>query len=310
MRGRALLLYSLCCLLWGSTWLVIKVGLDDLPPFLFAGVRMAVASLALAPLAFKAGIPRLAKGRWRWVVQIGALQMGLSYAAIFAAERMVSSGLTALLFCTYPILVVVLAHFQLPGERLTKIHLASVFFGFSGIALLQMPAVREIRWAPNVALALALPLLASLSSAVGNVWQKKHLGDVSLVINLWGQTLIGSCVLLSLHFATEAGAPAHWTLRSLGSLIYLAGPGTVVTFLCLFWLLPRVPMVVIGIIPILDTLIAVALGALVLHEPLGGRLIAAGVLILLGAALAARARSSPVDNLDLQAPEPSAGTGR
>lgn len=293
MRGRALVLYSLCCLLWGSTWLVIKVGLSDLPPFLFAGVRMAIASLALAPLAFRAGIPRLAKGRWRWVAQIGTLQMGLSYAAIFAAERVISSGLTALLFCTYPIWVVVLAHFQLPGERLTKIHLASVFFGFSGIALVQMPAVREIRFAPDVSFAFALPLMASLSSAVGNVWQKKHLGEVPLVVNLWGQTLVGSSVLLSLHFATEAGTPAEWTLRSLGSLLYLAGPGTVVTFLCLFWLIPRVPMVVIGIIPILDTLIAVALGAVVLHEPLGGRILAAGALILLGAALAGLVRSSP-----------------
>lgn len=302
MRGRALVLYSLCCLLWGSTWLVIKVGLNDLPPFLFAGVRMAIASLALAPLAFRAGIPRLAKGRWRWVAQIGALQMGLSYAAIFAAERVISSGLTALLFCTYPIWVVVLAHFQLQGERLTKIHLASVFFGFSGIALLQTPAVREIRFAPEVAFAFALPLMAALSSAVGNVWQKKHLGEVPLVVNLWGQTLIGSSVLLSLHFVTEAGAPTQWTLRALGSLLYLAGPGTVVTFLCLFWLIPRVPMVVIGIIPILDTLIAVALGAVVLHEPLGGRLVAAGALILLGAALAGLARSSPVGGLDLAGP--------
>ncbi len=116
-------------------------------------------------------------------------------------------------------------------------------------------------------------------------------------------------MLLSFHFAIETGAPAHWTLGSLGSLVYLAGPGTVVTFLCLFWLIPRVPMVVIGIIPILDTLIAVALGALVLHEPLAGRLLAPGALILLGAALAGRARSSPVGGLDLQTPEPSAGAG-
>src|SRR5260370_316404 len=103
MRGRVLFLYSLCCLLWGSTWLVIKLGLQDLPPFLFAGVRMSIAAATLTPLALWNGFPRLRRKEWRWVAAAGVLQLGLSYAAIFLAERFIPSGLTAVLFCTFPI---------------------------------------------------------------------------------------------------------------------------------------------------------------------------------------------------------------
>ena len=67
MRGRTLALYVLCCAVWGSTWLVIKLGLQDLPPFLFGGMRMTIACAALAPLAFRAGFPQLHRSTWLWI---------------------------------------------------------------------------------------------------------------------------------------------------------------------------------------------------------------------------------------------------
>ncbi len=246
MRGRALILYSLCCLLWGSTWLVIKIGLDDLPPFLFGGVRMLIASVALAPWAFRQGLPRLPDRLWLWVVAVGSLQ---------------------------------------------PLHVASAALGILGIVVLQYPALASVQLAPGVAVALFLPLAAAISSALGNVWQKRHLRDVPLSINLWTQTLVGAAVLLVMHFCLEPTEVTRWTPRALGALLYLAIPGTVVTFLSLFWLIPRIPMVVIGIIPILDTLIAVALGAAILREPMGGRFLLGGALVLSGAAFATRARS-------------------
>jgi drug/metabolite transporter (DMT)-like permease len=291
MRGRALILYSLCCLLWGSTWLVIKIGLEDLSPFLFGGVRMSIASAALAPWAFRHGLPRLPPRQWFWVLAVGSLQLGLSYAAIFAAERFISSGLTAVLFCTFPIWVVGLAHLLLPDERLTALHLLSAVLGLLGIAVLQSPALTSVQLAPGVAVALFLPLVAAISSALGNVLQKRHLRGVPLSINLWTQTLVGAAVLLLMHFCLEPGVAVRWTPRALAALLYLAIPGTVVTFLSLFWLIPRLPMVVIGNIPILDTLIAVALGAAILREQIGGRLLLGSMLVLSGAALATRSRS-------------------
>src|SRR3977135_975639 len=131
MRGRALLLYSLCCLLWGSTWLVIKIGLEDLPPFLFGGVRMAIASVALIPIALR-GWRRLSGREWAWIGCVGFLQLGISYAGVFAAARFISAGLAAPLFCSYPIWAIALAHLFVRGERATLLHAGSALLGILG----------------------------------------------------------------------------------------------------------------------------------------------------------------------------------
>ena len=301
MRGRAVILYCVCCLLWGSTWLVIKIGLDDLPPFLFGGVRMSIASAILAPWVFRRGWPKIPIQHWAAMAKVGLLQMGLSYAAIFAAERFISSGLTAVLFCTFPIWVIGLAHHLVPNERLTLVHVLSAALGVLGIVVLEAPAL-TLQLAPGVALALVLPLAAAVSSALGNVLQKRWLGEVPVALNLWTQTLVGAALMLSMHFALEPAGLAHWTPRAYRAVLYLAVLGTVVAFLCLFWLIPRVPMVVIGIIPVIDTVIAVALGAAVLREPLGGRFLVGGAMVLGGAALASRARSPGAAPVRVPAP--------
>jgi len=293
MHGRALALYVVCCVLWGSTWLVIKLGLEDLPPFLFGGVRMTIASAALAPLVFRHGLPRMGRTIWLWIASVGFLQLGLSYAGVFAAERFISSGLTATLFCSYPIWTIALAHLMLPGERAGLIHAGSALLGILGIVVLEAPLIGPVRLGPQIAAGMLLPLGSSICSAVGSVLLKRHLGRVPLTVNLWAQTLIGAGVLWLLHLALGQGEAARWTPRAIGALLYLAIPGTVITFLALFWLIPRMPMALIGAIPLIDTLIALALGAAILGEPIGWRLLVGGALVLAGAALASRIRAEP-----------------
>jgi drug/metabolite transporter (DMT)-like permease len=279
---------------WGSTWLAIKVGLEDLPPFLFAGIRMAVASLILVPFVFAAGVPKralLSRSDVLWILGIGALQMGLSYAAVFAVERFIASGLTAMLFCSYPILAAALAHWLLPGERLRRTHILAALLGMSGIVILETWGGSKFQNA-NL-LTLMLPLLSAIASALGNVLQKRHLSRVPLRINLCLQTFIGSVLLLALHFVFEAGQLGVWNARAVFLLFYLAVAGTVFTFLALFWLIPRVPIVVIGMIPLIDTVLAVLLGAVILREPIGWSVVFGGFLVLLGAGIAIQIPSTP-----------------
>ncbi|MGH9366027.1 MAG: EamA family transporter, partial [Thermoanaerobaculia bacterium] len=99
-RGRILAVYMFCCLVWGSTWLVIKVGLRDLPPFHFATIRMALACLLMAPLAWHRGTRRPTGAEKRWIGASGLLQIGVSYAFVFLASQWIESGLAAILFCT------------------------------------------------------------------------------------------------------------------------------------------------------------------------------------------------------------------
>jgi drug/metabolite transporter (DMT)-like permease len=304
MRGRALLLYALCVLLWGSTWMVIKIGLEDLPAFLFGGVRMAIASVVLIPIALR-GWRRLSGREWAWIGGVGFLQLGLSYAGVFAAERFISSGLTATLFCSYPIWVIALAHVFVPGERATMLHAGSALLGVLGILLLEAPLLGPVTLNRDVALAMLLPLGSSICSALAGVLQKRQLGSVPLVVNLSVQTAVGAGVLLLLHLLLGADKTAHWTPRAVAALLYLAIPGTVFTFLALFWLFPRVPMALIGAIPLIDTVVAIALGAVILGEQVDWRLGMGGAFVLAGAALASRIRvGTPSTSISDMAQQP------
>ncbi|HET9795120.1 MAG TPA: EamA family transporter [Thermoanaerobaculia bacterium] len=285
MRGKTLLLYSICCAIWGSTWLVIKLGLPDLPPFRFAGMRMGSACLVLTVFAFRGG-RRPNASEIRAIALAGFLQIGVSYALVFAAERTIDSGMTAVLFASFPIWISLFAHALLPDEPLRPAVAVAAVVGLAGVVLLELPAVETALGGGRFPVAALLPLGASIASAFANVWMKRRLARVPPRVNLWGQTLVGSAFLFALSFVFETGVRSRWTARSAGALVYLSLFGTVIAFLALFRLIPRVPMATIGAIPLIDTLVAVTLGALVLGERVGGRFFAGGAMILTGAALA------------------------
>jgi len=288
MRGRTILLYSTCCAIWGSTWLVIKIGLADFPPFRLAALRMGLSCVILTAFAFR-GPGRPNRRQIRAIALSGFLQIGVSYALVFAAERTIDSGLTAVLFATFPIWVSLFAHALLPDEPLRAGTVAAGALGFAGVGILEWPALEAVLRGGRFPIAALLPFGAAVASAFANVWMKRRLAGVPPRINLWGQTLIGSLFLFALSLLVERGEPAtRWTARAVAVVAYLSVAGTVVAFLALFWLIPRIPMATIGVIPLIDTLVAVALGALVLGESIGGRLWAGGALILAGAALVTR----------------------
>ncbi|MFN2632514.1 MAG: DMT family transporter, partial [Thermoanaerobaculia bacterium] len=133
-----------------------------------------------------------------------------------------------------------------------------------------------------------LVLFGAFVSGYSNVLVKKSLGAVAPDLNVWTQTLVGTLFLAALAAIFERGAPMHWTPMAIGSLLYLSILGTAVTFVGLFWLVPRVPVSVIGSIPLVDTLIAVCLGALVLKETLSARILVGGAMIVAGVWMATR----------------------
>ena len=293
MRGRAILLYVTCCAIWGSTWLVIKIGLADIPPLRFAAWRMAIACFLLTAWAFR-GWRRPTRSELGAMALAGFLQIGVAYALIFAAERTIASGLTAVLFSSFPIWVALFAHFYLPDEPLRAVAVVAGLLGVAGVGILELPAVEAVLEGGRFPIAALLPLGAAVASAFANVWMKSRLSRVAPPLNLWGQTLVGTIFLAGLSLALESGSATRWTARSIGALAYLSIPGTVVAFLALFWLIPRVPMASIGAIPLIDTFVAVTLGALVLGESVGWRLWLGGAMILTGAALAGRGDRAPI----------------
>jgi drug/metabolite transporter (DMT)-like permease len=287
LAGRRLALYVFLCAVWGSTWLVIKIGLRDLPPLRFAAFRMALACLLIAPFAFAAR-KRPSRKEVLSVALSGFLQIGLAYAFLFTASQWIASGLAAILFASFPICVGLFAHYLLPDEPLTPRAVAAAALGLCGVAVIETPAIAGLLSSPAGPLVAggSLVLGAAIVSAYANVLNKKSLSGVPPVVNVWGQTLVGSAALLLAAAVLEHGVPARWTPSAIGALLYLAVFGTALSFAGLFWLIPKVPVAVIGTIPLVDTFIAVLLGSLILQEKLSPRILAGGAMILAGVVFA------------------------
>jgi drug/metabolite transporter (DMT)-like permease len=288
LRGRNLAMYCALCAVWGSTWLVIKVGLRDLPPLWFGGLRMALACALIAPFALAKRGSRKARGPTLRILWAGVLQIGVNYACIFLAEERIDSGLAAVLFATFPIFVGLFAHWMLPAEPLTPRKIGSAALGLVGVVVIEAPALATLFAAQDRPLLVgsAFVLTSSVVAAYSNVYNKKYFPNVAPVWNVWLQTLAGSVLILLLAVAFEPGAPMRWTPISVGALVYLALLGTALPFAGLFWLLSRVPVAVIGTIPVVDTVLAVVLGSVILGESFSLRLLAGAGLILLAVLLA------------------------
>lgn len=289
MKATIVLVYAAVALLWGSTWAVIRIGLDDLPPLLFAGVRMALATAVLAPFAIRAGglgaVPRGARGH---VALVGMFQIALPYGLMFVAQQWVPSSLSAILFATFPIWIALLARLVLPGETLGPAKLLSALLGIAGIVVLQLPALRAFEASPRLALGSVLIVSASIIVALANVLVRRHLLAVPPLAMTTGQTAIGSVALLAAALLLERGRDVAFTPAAWGALVYLAVFGTALTYLGLYWLVPRIPIAAIGALPLLDTTVAVLLGAVLLDEPVGPNLAVGGAMVLFAAWLASR----------------------
>src|SRR5947208_5867279 len=117
---KARIVWLALCLIWGSTWLFIKIGLRDLPPLTFAGIRFVIASTILVSLALasRARFPRTGSD-WLIIAISGTLQFAFNYGLVFWGEQYIPSGLAAVLQSTFPVFGLVIAHFYLPHERIT-----------------------------------------------------------------------------------------------------------------------------------------------------------------------------------------------
>ena len=252
----------------------------------FAALRMTLAAAVLLPFAVRAGLFRTGRRAASRVAAVGLIQIGLPYALLFAAQQWVASGLSAVLFATFPIWLLLLARALLPGQPLTPAKLFAAGLGIAGVAVLQLPSLRAAGAGQRAALGGSLIVAAAMLVALANVLVRRGFEAIPPVVLTFSQVAAGAALLLLLAGTLEAGHAAAWTPRAGAAIVYLAVFGTAVPYLLLFWLLPRIPVAAIGAIPLVDTTIAVCLGSFVLREPVGWHLLAGGSLVLVAAAIA------------------------
>lgn len=289
MKKRApLLVWLLLSTIWGSTWLFIKVGLADLPPFTFAGIRFAVAVLPLLIYLAVARTPLPRELRdWTLMIGTGLLTFAFNYGLVFWGEEQISSGSTAILYTTMPLFGLLLAHWRIPEEPLTARRFLGVLAGILGVGLILS---RQMQFAGPLALwGSAAIVLAALGTALAGIAIKLHAHHISAPLLTAIQMISGLIPLLIVGLTTE-GNPLnfHWTPLAWISLFYLALIGSSLAFVLLYWLMKRMPVTRTQLIPILSTLLAVLLGWAFLGETLSWRTAGGGAAILIGLWLASR----------------------
>ncbi|MBN2490900.1 MAG: EamA family transporter [Planctomycetes bacterium] len=288
-RPAALLLIGLLCLIWGSTWLVIAEGLDDLPPFTSAALRFALA------FAVMCGVAQTFRRReggvappLRLVLVAGVLQFGVSYGVVYWTETRLPSGLVSVLWAVFPLMVAFLGHRLLPGERLRLGSWLGFGLGFVGVALLFVTDVAA--FGPAAVPAALILLLAPAVSAVSNVAVKRYGERVSSVLLNRNGMFVGAILLAVTAVLTERDVAIRWTPMAVFSIVYLAIPGTVVTFGLYFWLLRSSPVHHLSLIAYVTPVLALVLGWIFRGERIGLDTVLGSLCVLAGVYLVARRR--------------------
>ncbi len=281
---KARIVWLILCGIWGSTWLFIKLGLEDLPPFTFAGIRFVIACAIVLFIIRIRGIelPR-ARADWILLAVTGILSFGFNYGLVFWGEQYITSGLAALLQATLPAFGLVFAHFHLPGERLSWARIGGVVLGVCGVAVVFS---NQLAISGRQALAGCIALILSAAfAAYSNVLVKKHGKNLNPAILTAGQMFFGLLLLLAVGIPLE-GNPFrfHWTPMAVIALLYLAVVGSVIAFMLYYWLVLNMDVTNSMLIALVTPVVAVILGMIVLNEEFGWRTLAGGAMIILGIA--------------------------
>src|SRR5438067_12959040 len=270
------------CLIWRSTWLVVKWGLRGLPPGSFAAIRFVIAVIVL--LAISVGrVPLIPKGRgdFKLLAWTGVLMFCVNYALLFWAELYVSSGLSAVLQATIPIFGMVFAHFIIPNEPLRSARIAGAVVALGGVAVI---CSRLLDFGGLLAFWGGVGIVfGAAGAAFSNVLLKaRAIRLAPAMIAAW-QMIFGLVPLVIAGFLVE-GNPLHfhWTPRAVFCLFYLAIPGSAFAFLLLYWLMPRMSVTNLQTISFITPPGAVAFGWLVGGETFSLWSLAGGALVLAG----------------------------
>jgi drug/metabolite transporter (DMT)-like permease len=276
-------IYGVLVLVWSSTWVSIKIGLEDLPPLFGAGVRFALAGVLL--LAYAAATSRPLRTDALLAGIMGVLPFATTYGLIYWAEQHVPSGLAAVLFGVLPLYTALIASVVLPDEPLRTRLLIGIGIAIAGLALAFNESL-ELGDDELAGLAAVAVVVSPLASAIGSVSIRRRGAKTdALVLNGWAMLGAGALLLVVSAPAEDWGTVA-WTGEAVGSILYLALLGTAFTFVGLTLLLREMTVVATSFISVLIPFGALAFGAALEDEVVTGTALIGAGLVAAGIAVA------------------------
>ncbi|MEX1140213.1 MAG: EamA family transporter [Bacteroidota bacterium] len=268
-------------LIWGTTWVAIKIGLRSIPPILGASLRFLLASLFLLGLIEFRKI-QFARDQtfWNLGILMGLSSFGIPLALVYWGTQYIPTGLASILFATHPFAVALCSYFLLKNERLTKPKLAGIILGFIGIYII---FASEFSFRSNLAVeGMAAIILSSALQAFTLVTVKKYGGPYNTMSLNYVGMVIGGVLLAVMSYFVENHSGIVFNNEAILSLVYLALFGSVITFVTYFWLLKHVEVVLLSLTAFVTPVIAVIAGAVVFSESLTIQMLVGSALVLFG----------------------------
>jgi drug/metabolite transporter (DMT)-like permease len=279
---KILLAFAIIYLVWGSTFLAIRVGVHEVPPFLLAGLRFLAAGVILYAWMRATGIPSPTSRQWAGATGLGAIIFLLDYGCLFWAEQRVPSGIAAVILASIPVFMTLLEIIFLRTQRLTVRLSLALLIGIAGVAVLMNRSLGlgEVPIDRGGAMAL---IFGSFTWSVAAILTRNIPLPESKPMSAAAQMIAGGAQLLILAAAT--GEFARFRPHSVSriawlALIYLIVAGSIVGFTAYVWLLHYESPTRVGTYAYVNPVVAVFLGYFVGGEALGRRTVLGTLLIL------------------------------
>ncbi len=287
---RVLLAFFAIYVLWGTSFLAIRIAVQEVPPLFAAGTRFFVAGVLLYGFMRWKGQPKPTRPQWRSLAIIGLLMFVAEYGPLFWAEKYVPSGIASVLEATLPLITMLLETLVFRRHRFHWRLLAAILLGFCGVGALLLPNGQEHFG--------VLPCLAILAGAtawsLGAVLNRSLVLPESKPLTSGAAMMLGGGMLLVLSPSFGELHPfPHISLRAASALLYLIICGSFLGFTAFVWLLARMPATRVSSHAYVNPVVAVALGYFIAGEVVTTRTLLGTALVLASVVLILRREKAP-----------------
>lgn len=277
--------YVLLCLIWGSTWLAIRAGLESLTPLISSGFRFIIASIGIYVIMRMRGMTlQVDSLAIKLYLIMGIFSFVIAFGLVYWAEQYVSSGLASVLFGVYPFFVAIFSYFFITEERIDKFKTMGMALGFVGIIVIFSDTFGA-DLSLNVLGMIAIVLSGIIQAANAVLIKKKGKNLNPLSMNFIPMLIAGfALTILGLLF--EDLSKIKFDNKAIISVLYLAIFGSILTFTTFYWLMKKINIVLLSLITFITPIVALFLGWLIYNEQLTTENIIGAAMVLFGLLIA------------------------
>ena len=283
---RAWIAWVAVCVIWGTTYLAIKVALETIPPFLMGGLRYLLAGVILALVLLARGRPLPALAHWSRSAVLGFFMVSLGNGGVVYGEQFVPSGLTAVIIGTSPFWMVSVDAMVSGGKQLYLRQWIGLLIGFAGIVMLVWPDITAGGASGgNFAIGVIAVQIACAGWAVGSSYTRRHVMPRDVLGSAALQMFFGGIFMTAAGTLFGEWGRLAFTGRTTTAFFYLVVVGAVIAFAAYSYALRHMDIAIVSLYTYINPVIAVALGTMLLDEPFGLRMLIAAAVIVLGVAI-------------------------